>query len=154
MSESHKFRREFRGFNREDVVSYIEYMNKKYGSTINQLKTENKALKDELEALRAGSAAPQPAEVISTDSELEAYRRAEQVERNARERSQQIYQQVTAALAEATTQVDGAASQFTELADRVNAQICALQTAVDSSKNALQDAASAMYAIRPEKTEE
>lgn len=174
MAESHKFRTAFNGFNREDVVHYIEFLNKKNTVLVNQLKSENQALKDELAALRkAGdpekdaliaqlqekldqlSANAVPAEIPSpTDSELEAYRRAERMERTAREHSEQVYRQTTAALSEATTQVDGAAQQMVQLADQVSAQISALQKAVDSSKAALQDAAAAMYAIRPETAEE
>ena len=172
MAESHKFRREFRGFNREDVVRYIELTNKKHTGLVNQLKAENQGLKDELAALRAGSAdtekdaliaslqaqleqlqtQPEPAEPI--DSELEAYRRAERAERVAKERADQIYQQATATLSEATLQVDTAAQQMTQLADQVSAQIIALQATVDRSKEALASAAATMYAIRPEASEE
>ena len=167
MAESHKFRREFRGFHREDVVRYIEFMSKKNTNLVNQLKAENQGLKDELAALRAKNgdaekdaliaslqaqleelqAQPEPAE--PTNSELEAYRRAERMERVAKERADQIYQQATATLSEATLQVDSAAQQMTLLADQVSAQISALQTAVDSSKDALKSAAATMYAIRP-----
>lgn len=175
MAESQKFRREFRGFNREDVVHYIEFVNKKNASLVNQLKAENQGLKDELAALRANSddaekdaliaslqaqvaelqaAGVQPETAEPTASELEAYRRAERTERFARERADKIYLQTTAALSEATMQVDSAAQQMTLLADQVSAQISALQTAVGSSKDALQSAAATMYAIRPEDTEE
>lgn len=172
MAESHKFRREFRGFNREDVVRYIEFLNKKNTSLVNQLKAENQGLKDELAALRANSGdaekdaliaalqaqveqlQAQPESAEPTDSELEAYRRAERMERMAKERADQIYQQATATLSEATLQVDTAAQQMTQLAEQVSAQISALQTTVDSSKEALRSAAATMYAIRPEASEE
>lgn len=172
MAESHKFRREFRGFNREDVVRYIEFMNKKNTSLVNQLKAENQGLKDELAALLANSAAAekdaliaslqaqldelrtQPEPTEPADSELEAYRRAERAERAAKERAQQMYQQATATLSEATVLVDTAAQQFGTIADKINDNIRQLQTAVDSSKAALQDAAATMYAIRPEESEE
>lgn len=169
MAESHKFRREFRGFNREDVVRYIEFMNKKNTSLVNQLKAENQGLKDELAALRANSAdADKDALIASlqeqleqlqaqqspTDSELDAYRRAERTERAAKERAQQMYQQATATLSEATVLVDTAAQQFGAITESINDNIRQLQAAVDSSKTALQDAAATMYAIRPEESEE
>ena len=165
MAESHKFRREFRGFNREDVVRYIEFTNKKHTSLVNQLKAENQGLKDELAALRTNSAdaekdaliaslQAQPVPAEPTDSELEAYRRAERAERAAKERADRIYQQATATLSEATLQVDTAAQQMTQLAEQVSAQISALQATVDSSKDALKSAAATMYAIRPEMSEE
>lgn len=46
------FRTAFNGFNREDVVQYIEYLKTKHTSAINQLKGENQELSEELEALR------------------------------------------------------------------------------------------------------
>ena len=57
------FRTAIGGFNREDVVRYIEYINSKNTSAVNQLKSENQSLKDELNALRANQSAPvEPAE--------------------------------------------------------------------------------------------
>ncbi len=81
--------------------------------------------------------------------ELEAYRRAEQAERNAKLRAEQIYQQATGTLAQATTQVDTAAANFRQMAEQMNAQMAQMQQTVESSKNALLDAATTMYSIRP-----
>lgn len=53
MASAQNFRPAFNGFNREDVVHYIEYLNTKHTGAINQLKSENQTLADELEALRA-----------------------------------------------------------------------------------------------------
>ena len=53
MASAQNFRSAFNGFNREDVVHYIEYLNTKHTGAINQLKSENQTLADELEALRA-----------------------------------------------------------------------------------------------------
>lgn len=86
--------------------------------------------------------------------ELEAYRRAEQAERNAKLRAEQIYQQATGTLAQATAQVDEAANRYRRIANQVNVQIAELQAAVESSKSALQDAVTTMGAIRPENPEE
>ena len=52
MAEAHTFRSAFKGFRRQDVVNYIEYLNAKHTAAVNQLKSENQALADELEALR------------------------------------------------------------------------------------------------------
>ena len=171
MAQEHRFRSAMRGFQREDVIRYIEYLNNKYIGQVNQLKSENQALKDELAVLRGNSAAEgeiaelreqvaqlqqqlaqadaAPAESLA-EAELEAYRRAERAERAAKERSAQIFQQTAGALSEATSLVDDAADQFCATADGISAQIAILQKAVQASKQALQDAAAAMYAIRPE----
>ncbi len=159
MAETFKFRRQFQGFHREDVVGYIDMMNKKYNSLVNQLKSENKALQDELDALRSGKAsAPVQNDAAPSEDcvnpELEAYRRAERAERAAKDRAERLYQQATATLADATAQVDDAAQQLGAMADHVSAQISQLQTAVLNSKGALQDAAATLATIRPEEVEE
>lgn len=182
MVEKNTFRSALHGFNREDVVHYIEYLNSKHTAQINQLETENAELRSKLEALQA-QPAPAAEDVSApclncaelqqqldaalaeieelknvpegdvTAQELEAYRRAEKAERAAKERSQQIYRQATATLAQATAQVDDAAGRVQELVDRVTGQITDLQAAVALSKSALLDAATTMYSIRPEDAE-
>ena len=178
MAQTHNFRRALNGFHREDVVHYIEYMNQKHADQLNSLYVENQTLRNELNALQAkpaqeglseklaaleaecaalkarcaeleaASAAPETPSV--TEAELEAYRRAERMERAAKERSRQIYNQATATLAEATTRIDTAAGQFRQIAERVNSQMAELQIAVEGSKAALVDASATMYTICPE----
>lgn len=53
MASLQNFRSAFHGFNREDVVHYIQYLNNKYNTSIKQLQAENQTLTEELEALRA-----------------------------------------------------------------------------------------------------
>ena len=202
MASAYNFRSALRGFHREDVVHYIEYLNSKHTNQINQLESEKQTMVEELEALRERAeqavqleeecqqlrqrcqeletpAEEDPAELIAqlraqleevtaqrdaalenqkcrdlTTEELEAYRRAERLERTARERSSQLYRQATSTLAEATGHVDAAAGQFRQIAERLNSQICEMQIVVENSKNALTDAAATMYAIRPEGMEE
>ena len=119
------FRSAFNGFNREDVVHYIEFLNSKHAADLNQLNAELEylrkkqpeqpapaadnvveqqaarirelfdrcaALEQELDAAKAENA-QLAAQVQQQDSghsrledELEAYRRAERTEREARER--------------------------------------------------------------------
>ena len=183
MAEKNTFRSALNGFNREDVVHYIEYLNSKHTAQINQLESENAELRSKLEALQPqAAAAAEEGEAVPclncaelqqqletalaeieelknvpegdvTTQELEAYRRAEKAERAAKERSEQIYRQATATLAQATAQVDDAAGKVQELVDRVTGQITDLQAAVALSKSALLDAATTMYSIRPEGAE-
>ena len=49
MSAPQKFRSAFHGFNREDVVSYLEYLNNKHQSQVNQLTAEADTLRSRLE---------------------------------------------------------------------------------------------------------
>lgn len=175
MAENHNFRSAFHGFNRIDVVTYIEYLNNKHNSQINQMRSENQALKDELVAAKASVPEDQLEKIAQletqvaaltaqleangghadlTGEELEAYRRAERTERAAKERAQQIYRQATATLADATAQVDSAAEQFRFIAETVSQQVSAMQNAVDSGKAAMESAAATLYTICPEGAEE
>lgn len=53
MSAPQNFRSAFNGFNREDVVRYLEYINNKHTTLVNQLNEENAALRAQLEAAPA-----------------------------------------------------------------------------------------------------
>ena len=179
MTMPQNFRSAFNGFNREDVVHYIEYINARHNTEVNQLKAELNLLRnqqtdipdvatleEELASLRAErdallakvtkleeqATAPAPAvaaPAFSAEQELETYRRAERMERLARERAEQVYHQANAALADATVKVDAAALQISQMSDAVLTQLNGLQSAVNNSKQALTDAAATMYAIRP-----
>ena len=199
------FRSALNGFNREDVVRYIEYLNSVHTAEINQLNSELEYLRNQEPAALAP--APEPVEVpvvdtaetdalieqqatrirelfdrckeletqlaaaqealahaeekfqavltqqnaakVRANEELEAYRRAERIERQAKERAERLYQQTTGALADASIKVDDAAGQIGQLSDLVMSQLAQLQEAVASSKQALKDAAETMYTIRP-----
>ena len=117
-------------------------------------------LTDQLEALRlrcqeleaqAEAAAPKEPISVLASEELEAYRRAERIDPDARERSDLVYFQANSVLTEASVKVDAIASEITDMADQVMRQLTQLQMAVSSSKQTLQDASSTMSAIRPNK---
>ena len=157
------FRTALGGFNRQDVVQYIEFINNQHNTQIEQLNTQLQNARDalakataipsdqaalvaqleaaqarcaELEAQLAGATTP-------TDNELEAYRRAERAERMAQERAAQIYNQANAVLADATVKVESVSANMESIAQQITQQ---LQT----SKETLQAAVTDMYAIRPE----
>ena len=175
MPAPQNFRTAFNGFHREDVVRYLEYLNTKHAAEINQLNSELDFLRSKLEntqtseeyltlesdrdawkarceeleeALAAAQAAP--AEPTADPAqELEAYRRAERTERMAKERAELVYHQINGVLADATVKVDSVSTQISGMADQVMSQLTQLQVAIGNSKQALKDAASTMYAIRP-----
>ena len=180
MAESRNFRNALNGFNREDVVRYIEEMNNRHNTLVNQLRSEKQSLADALAALQSKSSTPTvtveeyealhqelaalkaeaealraasvstPAPVSIADEELAAYRRAEQAERAARERAQQIYRQAAAALADANARISESVALLDTVTGRVTAQIGQLQTAVADSRATLQDTAAAIAAIGTE----
>ena len=162
MAGIQNFRRSISGFNREDVVKYIEYINTQHNSQIAQLNTQ---LQNAQEALARANTAPSDAElqqqleaanariaaleeqlaaggVPQAGDELEAYRRAERAERMAQERAAQIYAQANAVLADATTKVQSAAVGMQAVAAQISQQL-------EKAEQELQDAVAAMYAIRP-----
>ncbi len=182
MAESFNFRSALGGFNREDVVRYLEHINAKHQNQINQLtceleelrsqaqedqselvtalQEENIALAQELMAARAAlkelqekapEEAPAPAEdpILDVTPELETYRRAERIEREARERSELIYFQANSVIKEAGARLDNAMTDLTEVTDQVLSQLTQLQVAASNGKIALQDAAAVLNTIRP-----
>ena len=62
MSAPQKFRSAFNGFNRDDVVHYLEYLNSKHTAQVNQLTSEADFLRSKLEAVQAD---PNLAETIA-----------------------------------------------------------------------------------------
>ena len=178
MAESYIFRSSISGFKKEDVVRYIEYLNAKHHSSVNQLLTEKQQLSDALAACQAqmvtqeiyeqavaqrDAALAQVAELEQkltmsaeqqartlAEQELSAYRRAQQAEQEAKVRAQQMYQQAAAVLADATVQLDTTGSQLDAVSQQIVAQLAALQAAVDAGKAMLQEASSTISAIAPE----
>ena len=108
------------------------------------------SLNSEIEQLRSCQAA----NAGLMEKELETYRRAERVERKARERAELVYHRVNGTLSDATVKVEDAAKLIGEMTERVTAQLNELQAAVTGSKAALYDAAETMVALRPEPEEE
>ena len=177
MAGPKNFRSAFNGFNREDVVRYLEYLNAKHTAEINQLTSEADYLRSRLE-----TAEPQQEETIAAleaerddlraqleemtarcaaleaaaaapdcgpEQELEAYRRAERTERLAKERAELVYHQINGVLADASSKVDSVANEIGGMADQVIGQLTQLQVSVGRSKQALKEAASTLYTIRP-----
>ena len=73
MASFQNFRSAFNGFNREDVVHYIEFINNKHASEVNQLNNEMSALYQDLEAYRAGyEEAAQAAQLLQQEQEKSA----------------------------------------------------------------------------------
>ena len=172
------FRTAFGGFHKEDVVRYLEYLNNKHQNQVNQLNTEiaqlragqealNPDVQEEISRLEAENQQlraqkedlerrcdeltarlenSQPAE---TGQELDAYRQAERIQKEAREQVELLYFQANHILSQTNTRLDQASGDLTRLTDEVMGQITQLQVAVSSGKQALQDASSVLSTLRP-----
>lgn len=84
MAVPQSFRSALNGFNREDVVHYIEYINARHNTELNQLRADMEALQSQLNA--AG-------EAVACSEELEALR---QERDELREAVAQLEEQLTA----------------------------------------------------------
>lgn len=161
------FRSAFNGFNRDDVIQYIEYLNNQHASQVSQLNSQlqtalarpgDPALQAKLEAAEARcaqleeqlAALEQDTPINCTEQELEAYRRAERTERIAKDRAQQIYTQANAVLADVTVKAEAAVQQVGALSNQISAQLQQYQAAVSATAEALQDAAATLCTIKPE----
>lgn len=208
MAEQQLFRTAFNGFNRDDVVQYIEELNARHAAEVNQLNADLQYLQEKLDALESicpENDAPMMGDPMNVDSglveeleakladaedaaktakaqldaqkaenlrlqvlldaalarqneanntvELDTYRRAERVERDARNRARMVSDKANAALSDATSKVDDTAIQISELTDAAMQQLKQLQLAISGSKQILRDTATTLYAIRPEDEE-
>ena len=208
MAEQQLFRTAFNGFNRDDVVQYIEELNARHAAEVNQLNADLQYLQEKLDALEAvcpENDAPMMGEPMTDNSglvedleaklaeaeeaaktakaqldeqkaenlrlqvlldaalarqneahntaELDTYRRAERVERDARNRARMVSDKANAALSDATNKVDETAIQISELTDSAMQQLRQLQLAIAGSKQVLRDTATVLYSIRPEDEE-
>ena len=156
-----RFRSALNGFNRNDVVQYIEYMTNYYQSQIQQLKNQlegaapsDSELQEQLDAalerckqLEQQLASGQP---VGEDAELETYRRAEKTERLANERAQRICEKTNATLAEACVKAEEVAMQISLAAQQATEQLKGYEQAVLDAKDAFQETVDALYAIHPE----
>lgn len=223
MAELQNFRSAFNGFNREDVVHYIEYINARQESQLAQLQTELQSAQEQLQHLREAPVEPvdnaelsalqercaalesdnarlaeenaqllasveeatapaaqdfqkelealqqQLAQVTRernraverlesprgrTDDELEAYRRAERMEREARERVKQLYHQANGTMADAGTQLSDASALLSKTADLAAAKLGELLDTITQSKTALRQATKTLAAMAPETEED
>lgn len=172
MADISKFRSALGGFNREDVVNYIESMSLEQQKQLRKLQEENEKLRSEknalaellaaanrdLSTLREQDAAlseqvellaqqaaelaeqvkAEPEEAPEETSEaaesvdyasleLEAYRRAEQTERNAAVRADKIYRQLTALCEHARERYSDAGDEIAALSADLTANLGRLQ---------------------------
>lgn len=205
MAEVSRFRGALNGFNRTDVVNYIESMSAEQQKQLRRLQEENESLRSEktllteklaeaneaLDTLREQDAslaeqvtllsqqaaeladqaeqarlraetaearlaadeteqyeaADEEAEPVNyTALELEAYRRAEQVERNAAARAERVYQQLSALCeraherySDAGEEIGALSEDLTSNLDRLQQTLVELRIVFDEAQNAFDE---------------
>ena len=166
MAAPQRFRSAFNGFNREDVVNYIEYLNNHYTAQLEQL---NNQLKDAKGCVSADTVADLQAQLdaalqrctqleeklaaaqeATANHELEIYRRAEEVERKANERAKEIYAHAQTTMDNVTAMADTAAEEFSQVAERTTQQMKEYQESIFSTVNNFKAAVSALGAVTQE----
>ena len=124
---------------------------------VTQVLQQEKQAADEhiavLEAQLEEERSRQLAIVSRTEEELEAYRRAERLERQAQQRAEQLCDKANTIVSDAGARADAAARQIDLLSRQVADQLQQLRQEVLSSKDVLTDAAQALAALRPEEVE-
>ncbi len=165
-SNTYSFRTALQGFNRADVVHFIEQNTAAHEAELRQLQLENSRLAQQLndantyivqlqqtvtslqQAPAAPAAVPEPVlpplEPEAPPSqyeelELAAYRRAEQVERKARERAAVFYQKIDDLVAKTNDQLTQDDKALGSLAGELGANIAALQQVMVKIRATLDD---------------
>ena len=165
MPVTQRFRSALNGFNREDVVNYIEYINNLHTAEVEQLKNQLQKAKGSVSeevvadlqaqldaALQCCAELEEKLSVKEADSnrELEAYRRAEETERLAKIRAQDIYDQANTALSTATAMAESAAEEFNQVAERTSQQLKEYQASISATVNSFKSVAASMNAVKPQ----
>ena len=156
MAAQQNFRSAFNGFNREDVVHYIEYLNAKHTAELNQLKSEveylqsrlsqepadtqdsraviqeltdrNRALEEELETLRAGQTQEPDASVLEELTAVTAERDALAAQLDA----------VTSERNGIATELDGVLQKQHDCKSRMEDELAAYRRAERAERLALE----------------
>lgn len=163
--QTQRFRSALNGFNREDVVQFIQSLTARHDRELADLKEEKKRLQaaldksgGEADALRqriaelegqlaeantaleeATAPQPEPEKPDWNAQELAAYRRAEEVERQSRERAKQLHRELTGLVADASVQMEEANDALEQAMAQITEDLTRLQTAMAAGKKVLND---------------
>lgn len=177
------FRAALNGFNRTDVVAYIEECAINHEKALRQLRDENARLRADLEALQARQeAAPAPVEAqeapqaeepevptqpepepevvpiappaTSSAEELAAYRRAEAVERAARNRAAALCRQVNAIMDSTSRQLEGSRGDVDTVMSDLNICLRQLNDTFAQLRIIFDDAVQALTTVEPMKPDD
>ena len=180
------FRAALNGFNRTDVVAYIEECAINHEKALRQLRDENARLRADLEALQARQEAaretvPEPVEAqeevpqaeepevptqpepevvpiappaSSSAEELAAYRRAEAVERAARNRAAALCRQVNAIMDSTSRQLEGSRGDVDTVMSDLNICLRQLNDTFAQLRIIFDDAVQALTTVEPMKPDD
>ena len=119
------FRSAFNGFNREDVVHYIEFLNSKHAAELNQLNSELDYLRS---SQRAEVAAPAPQPVVDDDTMAQQAARTRELFDRCKDLEQKV-ETLEAEKKQLNAQIDAAKSQQVSYQSRVEEELEAYRRA-------------------------
>ena len=170
MADFSKFRSALGGFNREDVANFIESQSIAHQKELRALREENAkltaerdeaqqalaALQEQAAAAAEADAEEAPQETVPQQpldlpaDELEAYRRAEAAERNARERAAKLREQVSALCADAGARFALRSEKVGVLADQTEEQLRQLMQALSELREGIDLTQTEFAKVEPE----
>lgn len=145
----------------EETASELEQLRQQIEQMKEQLSERDiqiELLEEELQQEKAkknvvtASAPVQPKhDMVRMAEELSAYRRAESVERRAREQVNQMFDRACGTLADTSVSLENATEKICELEEMIIQNLAALQETITESKTELANSAVTIASIRPEK---
>ena len=148
MAELQNFRSAFHGFNREDVVHYIEYINNQHNTQVNQLNTQLQALQADLENLNCAAAreeackaalAASEEKCAALEAELEALRA--QLDKMQRAEAALSREAELAAYRRAERAERAARDRVSQMYDQANGALADATAKVDGASAQISDLA-------------
>ena len=162
---AYRFRSALGGYHKGDVAGYIEKAAAQHRSelleceaTITSLREENRSLQQQLNLLMMSTPAPAPAPAPAPEpapapapapaamsaaeliaGELQAYRRAEAVERNASQRARKLYRQLETVCEDALGEFQNTDSAVKQTIEQMLEQANALEKAYETLSVALNN---------------
>ena len=156
------FRSSLHGFNRMDVVQFIQKTTSEHELELRRLAEERTRQQEELEqqkkelaarqeeSERQKELAEQPTAAVQKprydEMELTAYRRAEQTERMARERAAASAVRMRSAFEQAEEKLKARRQDITGLSDRFHADYDRLKQALDSVQDVFRESSERLHA--------
>ena len=141
MAVKQNFRTAFNGFNRDDVVHYIEYLNNQHNAELAQLNSDMEQLRTQLEQMQAQSAEEDSCEEMLSQAN-EAYEKLNQHASQQADRIAQLEQELKAAKADVAK-----LNSYMSAADAENGQ---LRSALKQAQNTAAEAAARREQARTE----
>lgn len=137
----------------QDTQQQMQELRQELEQTKQQLAQRDEQIRrmeEEQKAQKQTAPEPPKPDMTRVTEELNAYRRAESVERRAREQVNQMFDQASGVLADTSVTLEEAADAIGTLEEQILQSLAQLQDTIARSKNDLANSAVTIASIRPE----